>query len=115
MTSTRSPGSSASGGMGTVTTNARSPGGTCTAMGPACVPMRVAVVQEGGSPKTIFTKAYRTSVSMTPDGNVPFSLVAEDIVYPAVSAAENDSYVFYVGFDPQSLKSDPKPRARQKR
>jgi hypothetical protein len=77
------------------------------------VPLRVAVVKEGVSPKTIFTKAYRTSVSMTPDGNVPFSLVAEDVAYPAPSAAENDAYVFYIGFDPQALKPEPKARKRK--
>jgi hypothetical protein len=77
------------------------------------VPLRVAVVQEGVSPKTIFTKAYRTSVAMQPDGTVPFSFVAEDIVYPAPSAADNDAYVFYIGFDPQSLK--PESKARRKK
>ncbi|WP_013500794.1 hypothetical protein [Rhodopseudomonas palustris] len=76
------------------------------------VPLRVAVVQEGVSPKTIFTKAYRTSVSMQPDGSVPFSLVAEDVAYPAPSVSDNDAYVFYVGFDPQALK--PEPRSRRK-
>ncbi|MFZ5736218.1 MULTISPECIES: hypothetical protein [Rhodopseudomonas] len=76
------------------------------------VPLRVAVVQEGVSPKTVFTKAYRTSVSMQPDGSVPFSLVAEDVAYPAPSVAANDAYVFYVGFDPQALK--PEPRSRRK-
>ncbi|UYO49851.1 hypothetical protein KQX64_04385 [Rhodopseudomonas palustris] len=77
------------------------------------VPLRVAVVQEGVSPKTIFTKAYRTSVSMQPDGSVPFSLVAEDVAYPAPSVSDNDAYVFYVGFDPQALKPEPKARKRK--
>lgn len=78
------------------------------------VPLRVAVVQEGVSPKTIFTKAFQTNVAMDPDGNVPFSLVAEDIVYPAPSAAVGDSYVFYIGFDPQALKPEPKARTKKK-
>lgn len=77
------------------------------------VPLRVAVVQEGVSPKTVFTKAYRTSVSMQPDGSVPFSLVAEDVAYPAPSVSDNDAYVFYVGFDPQALKPEPKARKRK--
>ncbi len=77
------------------------------------VPLRVAVVQEGVSPKTVFTKAYRTSVSMQPDGSVPFSLVAEDVAYPAPSVSDNDAYVFYVGFDPQALKPEPKTRKRK--
>ncbi len=77
------------------------------------VPLRVAVVQEGVSPKTIATKAYQTSVSMQ-DLNVPFSLVAEDLTFPAPSGAAIDSYVFYIGFDPQALKPEPKPRAKKK-
>jgi hypothetical protein len=47
--------------------------------------------------------------------SVPFSVVAEDIVYPAVSADLNDSYIFYVGFDPQALKPEPKPKAAKKK
>lgn len=77
------------------------------------VPIRVAVVQDGVSPKTLFTKAYRTAVNMGTDGSVPFSLVTEDVVYPAPSPDVNDSYVFYIGFDPQVLK--PEPRSRRKK
>jgi hypothetical protein len=79
------------------------------------VPLRVAVVQEGVSPKIVFTKAYRTSVPMTADGNVPFTLVADDVVYPAPPAAVNDSYVFYIGFDPQALKPEPKAKPKGKK
>jgi hypothetical protein len=42
-------------------------------------------------------------------------VVAEDVVYPAVSADINDSYIFYIGFDPQALKPEPKPRAVKKK
>jgi hypothetical protein len=76
------------------------------------VPVRVAVVQDGVSPKTVFTKAYRTNVAIGGSGNVPFSLVMEDVLYPAPSADVNDAYVFYIGFDPQVLKSEPKARKR---
>jgi hypothetical protein len=76
------------------------------------IPMRVAVVQTGVQEKTIATKAYRTSVTMSEDGSVPFTLLAEDLVYPAPSGAVGDSYVFYIGFDPLALK--PEPKARKK-
>jgi len=79
------------------------------------VPLRVAVVQDGVTPKTIFTKPYQTNVSMTADGSVVFSLVAEDVVYPVPVGNAGDSYVFYIGFDPQSLKPEPKPRANRKK
>ena len=79
------------------------------------IPLRVAVVQGGVSEKTIATKVYRTSVAMTESGSVPFSLVAEDVVYPVPPGATGDSYIFYIGFDPQALKPEPKPRATRKK
>jgi hypothetical protein len=78
------------------------------------VPLRVAVVQSGVSEKTIATKAYQTTVTMTEAGSEPFTLVADDLVYPAPPGAIADSYVFYIGFDPQALKPEPKPRAKKK-
>jgi hypothetical protein len=79
------------------------------------IPLRVAVVQGGVNEKTIATKVYRTTVAMTEAGNVPFSLVAEDMVYPAPPGAVGDSYIFYLGFDPQALKPEPKPAVRKKK
>ena len=79
------------------------------------IPLRVAVVQGGVGEKTITTKVYRTTAVMDESGSVPFTLVAEDLVYPAVSPYINDSYVFYIGFDPQALKPEPKPKAVKKK
>ena len=80
------------------------------------VPLRVAVVQGGVSEKTIATKAYQTTVNMTEGGSEPFTLVADDIVYPAPSGVVGDSYIFYIGFDPQALKPErPAPRAPKKK
>jgi hypothetical protein len=78
------------------------------------IPMRVAVVQSGVQEKTIATKAYRTSVTMSEDGSVPFTLIAEDLVYPAPPGAVGDNYIFYIGFDPQALKSEPKAKPKKK-
>jgi hypothetical protein len=72
------------------------------------VPLRVAVVRAGVNEKVITTAVVRTTVSMGEGLSVPFSVVAENVVYPAVSVDENDSYVFYIGFDPQALKPEPK-------
>src|SRR4051812_577193 len=79
------------------------------------VPLRVAVVRDGVNEKVITTTVVRTTVSMGEDLSVPFSVVAEDVVYPAVSVDENDSYVFYIGFDPQALKPEPKPKVVRKK
>lgn len=79
------------------------------------VPLRVAVVQAGIGEKVIATKAYQTTVAMTEDASVPFVLVIEDLVYPAPVGAAGDSYVFYVGFDPQSLKPEPKAKPSRKK
>ncbi len=79
------------------------------------IPIRVAVVQAGVQEKTIATKVYRTTVSMAEGSSVPFSVVAEDLVYPVPPGAAADSYVFYIGFDPQALKPEPKARATKKK
>src|ERR1041384_6385569 len=78
------------------------------------VPIRVAVVQGGVSEKTIATKAYQTTVTMTEGGSEPFTLVAEDLTYPAPPGAVGDSYIFYIGSDPQSFKPErPAPKKKK--
>lgn len=80
------------------------------------IPLRIAVVQEGAQPKTVFSKFYRTSVAMTPGENgTNFTFVAEDIAYPVPAASVSEAYVFYVGFDPEGIKGAPKPKASKKR
>lgn len=80
------------------------------------VPMRVAVVQEGAPEKVIVTKAFRTTVPIEPGSqSADFSLVAEDITYPAPTASANDKYVFYVGFDPAALKPEAPARGKKKK
>jgi hypothetical protein len=79
------------------------------------IPMRVAVVQDGAPEKVITTKAVRTTVTLGPDEqNVEFSMVAEDITYPAPTAAANDKYIFYIGFDPAGIKPEA-PHGRKKK
>jgi len=52
---------------------------------------------------------------MTGDGSVPFTIVAEDMVYPVPSAGANaDNYVFYIGFDPQALTPE-RPHAKKRK
>ena len=79
------------------------------------IPLRIAVVQSGVNEKVIATKAYRTSVEMTEDGSVPFSFVADDLVYPVPAGGAGDNYVFYIGFDPQALGSESKAKGKKKK
>ena len=79
------------------------------------VPLRMAVVQGGVGEKVITTKAYRTTVNVGEDESVPFSFVADDLVYPVPPPAVADNYIFYVGFDPQLVTSEkPKPVRRKR-
>ncbi len=34
------------------------------------------------------------------EGNVPYSLVGEDLVYESPPGRSSDAYIFYIGFDP---------------
>lgn len=79
------------------------------------VPLRIAVVQGGVGEKVIATKAYRTTVNVGEEDSVPFSFVADDMVYPAPSGAAADNYIFYVGFDPQLLSASERPKPVRKR
>ncbi len=79
------------------------------------IPLRVAVVQGGVQEKTIATKVYRTTVTMNDQNSVPFSLVAEDVIYPVPPGATGDSYIFYIGFDPQALTPEPAPARERKK
>jgi hypothetical protein len=78
------------------------------------IPLRVAVVQAGVQERTIATKVYRTTVSMS-ETNVPFSLVGEDLVYSSPPGASSDYYIFYIGFDPQALTPEAPARTARKR
>jgi hypothetical protein len=56
-----------------------------------------------------------TTVTMSENENVPFTFVAEDLVYPAPVGAAGDNYIFYVGFDPQLVSTEkPKPAKKKK-
>jgi len=75
-----------------------------------------AVVQEGPNPKTILSKFYKLAVAIPPgQTSVPFVHVEQDLTFPTPRAADFDSYVVYVGFDPQSLNTKPERPAKKPR
>jgi hypothetical protein len=82
------------------------------------VPLRVALVQEGPSPKTHWTKLYRIPVTIS-DGvpHVTFTHVEEDLTVPMPGGADIESYVVYIGFDALGAKTQPdkkKPPQRKR-
>jgi hypothetical protein len=79
------------------------------------VPLRIAVVEDGVSSKTIATKAYTITVNVSGDEGGTYSFVSDDIAYPAPQGAAADRYVFYIGFDPQALKPEPRSRRNRQR
>jgi hypothetical protein len=79
------------------------------------VPLRVAVVQGGVGEKVIATKAYKTTVNVGEGESAPFTLVADDLVYPVPAPSVADNYIFYVGFDPQLLSGVDKAKPARKK
>ena len=84
--------------------------------GTVTVPLRIAVVHEGTTPKTVVSKF--ASVPVTVGGavdRVSFTHIDPDVSFPMPSPASNIArYVIYVGFDPQGAKPQ-KPPARKRR
>lgn len=77
------------------------------------VPIRVAVVHEGPSPQSIWTKFYSVPVEIGQSVlQVDFGLVADDISFPRPNYDVLDKYVVYVGFDPQGANEKPTTRPR---
>lgn len=77
------------------------------------VPVRIAVVNEGPSPKTVTTKFFAVAVDVPADpGHAPFTVVEDQIAFPLLKPYEMERYIIYVGFDPQGtpeVRERPKP------
>jgi hypothetical protein len=74
------------------------------------IPIRLAVVQEGLTPKVITSKFGRETATVTGTvDRVNFTHIEDDLSFPLPSPISDiSSYVVYVGFDPQSDKPEPK-------
>lgn len=81
------------------------------------VPLRIAVVKEGPSPKPILSKFVRIPVTITGSiDRVTFTHVDPEITFPMpVPAADIDAYVVYVGFDSMAAPPPKRPPAKPKR
>jgi hypothetical protein len=79
------------------------------------VPVRIAVVHEGISPKVVASKLGRENVAIVGSiDRVNFTHIEDDLSFPLPTPITDISqYVVYVGFDPQSAQPEKKPPARK--
>jgi hypothetical protein len=79
------------------------------------VPLRVAVVEEGTTPKPVVSKLYRITVDVPPGQTmVPFTHVDQDLTFPMPRGDALDNYVVYVGFDPSAGPAKPERKQKKK-
>ncbi len=82
------------------------------AAGSMTVPIRMALVQEGPQPRSIWTKFYSVPV-VIPQGQsgAAFTQVEDDLTFALPPNKNTSNYVIYVGFDPQgaAVRSKGKP------
>ncbi len=79
------------------------------------VPIRIAVVQEGASPKIITSKFFNVPVNVPADGTVSFTVVEDTISFPLPSPSDLERYVVYAGFDPKGTETRPAATSRPAR
>jgi hypothetical protein len=84
--------------------------------GDVVVPLRVAVVSETpAGTKPIATRFIQIPVTLASgQGSVDFTHVEDNLDFPIPSAADLDTYVVYIGFDPFSAQPQEKPKAKPK-
>lgn len=80
------------------------------------VPIRVALVQEGPTPKPIWSKFYSVPVTIPPGASQAiFSQVEDDLTFPMPTPASAlEKYVVYVGFDPRGAAAEKSKAAPKK-
>jgi hypothetical protein len=80
------------------------------------IPVRYALVQEGVSPKTLWTKLYSVpAVVSEGQTNATVTHVEENLIVPMPSKSVLDAYVVYIGFDPLGAHQDKKKPPAKKR
>jgi len=79
-------------------------------------PLRLALVHDGPSPKTLWTKVYHIPVTI-PDGvpSVTFTHIEEAMSVPMPGGNVIESYVIYVGFDPLATRARPTKQPPRKK
>lgn len=81
------------------------------------IPIRYALVQEGVSPKTLWTKLYKIQ-AVVGEGqtNASATHIEESLTVPMPNKTALDAYVVYIGFDPLGAQPETKkkPPARKR-
>lgn len=77
--------------------------------GSLAVPLRIALVQEGPQPKSVWTKFYSVPLTV-PQGQtqVTFTHVEDDLTFAIPPSKDLSSYVIYVGYDPLTAANSAK-------
>jgi hypothetical protein len=79
------------------------------------VPLRIALVAEGPTPRPIWSKFYSVPVAVPANASQAiFSQVEDDLTFPIPPNKRVDNYIVYVGFDPQGAASASKGTAKAK-
>jgi hypothetical protein len=79
------------------------------------VPLRIALVAEGPTPKPIWSKFYSVPVAVPPNASQAiFSQVEDDLTFPLPPNKRIDNYIVYVGFDAQGAAAAAKGTAKAK-
>jgi hypothetical protein len=77
--------------------------------GSVAVPLRIALVQEGPQPKSVWTKFYSVPVNVQQgQTQVTFTHVEDDLTFAIPPSKDLSSYVIYVGYDPQGAAAGAK-------
>jgi hypothetical protein len=88
--------------------------GPAGAPGSINIPLRYALVREGAEPKTLWTKLFMVPVTIPANQlNLPWLHIEEEMTVPRPSSDEIETYVIYIGFDPEGATgARPKPAAK---
>ena len=80
------------------------------------IPLRYALVREGAEPRTLWTKLFMVPVAIPANQlNLPWLHIEEEMTVPRPSGDEIETYVIYIGFDPEGAgAARPKPAAKPK-
>jgi hypothetical protein len=79
------------------------------------VPLRIALVAEGPTPRPIWSKFYSVPVAVPPNASQAiFSQVEDDLTFPLPPNKRIDNYIVYVGFDAQGAAAAAKGTTKAK-